>query len=87
MSVNQNNQDKLHPVTIKVNRVDVSFPDHKTSGLAIKQAAIAQGVNNVTLEFDLFRIAGDTQHKIADGEEKTLHDGEEFRMLRPDHDS
>ncbi len=80
-------EPKEHPVTITVNKKDVSLPDHKTTGLAIKEAAIKQGVPNVALDFDLFRVTGDTQHPVTDTDSITTHDKQAFLLIRPDHSS
>ena len=74
------------PVSILVNKKPVSLPDHKTTGLQIKQAAIAQAVS-IQLNFALFRVTGGTQHPVGDADEITVHDGQEFRAIAPDDNS
>ena len=73
-------------VTILVNNRDVVLSDHKTTGLGIKEAAVAQGVA-INVNFALFRVAGQTQHPVADGDKLTVHDRQEFRAVAPDDNS
>lgn len=80
-------QDKPHPVTVKVNTRPVSFPDHKATGLVIKQTAIAQGVP-IQLDFVLFEVnPGGHLTTIPDDKTVTLRDNEEFRAVAPDDNS
>jgi Multiubiquitin len=47
-----------HPVTVKVNRKKVELKSHRSTGLEIKEAAIAQGVE-IQLDFQLTEEAHD----------------------------
>jgi hypothetical protein len=80
----------LHPppVTILMNNTHtVKLPDKRTTGLEIKEAAIAQGVP-IQLGFVLFRLtAGHKQHPVRDDDKSTVHDGEEFRCVDNDDNS
>lgn len=73
-------------VTIRVNNRDVTLPDHRTTGLAIKEAAVAQGVA-IKVNFALFRVTGQAQHPVADADKLTVHDKQEFRAVAPDDNS
>jgi len=73
-------------VTVSVNNNDVRLPEKKVTGLEIKQAAIAQGVN-IELGFTLFRVTGSQQHQVRDRDDITVHEGEQFRCVRPDDNS
>lgn len=74
-------------VTVKVNNKPVTFPDHKVTGLEIKQTAIQQGVA-IQEDFNLFRVKGGGKlDPVADDERVTLHKDEEFRATAPDDNS
>lgn len=75
-----------HPTSIQVNNRPVSLPDHKTTGLAIKQAAVAQGVA-IKTSFALFRVTGHEEHQVRDDERITVHDGEQFKCVDDDDNS
>jgi hypothetical protein len=47
-------EDAKKPVTVEVNRKEVTLPKKKVTGLEVKEAAIAQGVK-VQLDFILVR--------------------------------
>ena len=78
--------DQNKPVSILVNEKPVTAPDHKESGLQIKQAAIDQKVA-IQINFNLFRVDGNKQHPVLDTDTITLHDGERFRAVAPDDNS
>lgn len=73
-------------VTVLVNNREVLLSDHKTTGLGIKEAAVAHGVA-INVNFALFRVAGQTQHPVGDGDTVTVHDKQEFRAVAPDDNS
>lgn len=74
------------PVTIKVNNRAVTLPDSKTTGLAIKEMAIQQGLP-IQVGFVLFRMTGHQQHPVRDNDILTVHDDEQFRCLDTDDNS
>jgi hypothetical protein len=72
------------PVTISVNGADVVLADHKTTGAAIKQAAISAGVP-IQPDFVLYARRGSTEYtKVDDDEVVTVHPSEQFRAVAPD---
>lgn len=58
-------------VEINVNNRLVEVP-HKTTGAEIKVRA------GVPADFELYRVVGDHEQKIEDGEELTVHPDERF---------
>lgn len=80
------NHPDLRMITVQVNRQNVHLSQHKVTGHEIKEAAIQQGVH-IQMSFVLFRIEGAHQHLVKDGDEITVHDGEEFRCVAPDDNS
>lgn len=64
--------DKLHPVTIKVNRRDVHMPDNHATGLEIKRAA------DVPETFKLFDPHGD---EVANDQDIKLHNKDKFTAI------
>lgn len=73
-------------VTIVVNTRPVDLPDRSTTGLAIKTAAIDQGVP-IKLDFHLFRISGKKETPIGDEDRIKVHEREEFRAVDKDDNS
>lgn len=73
-------------MTILVNNKPVTLPSADTNGLAIKEAAIAQGVN-IQLSFKLFLVRGHEQVPIANDEPVKVHEREQFRAVAPDDNS
>src|SRR4051812_18487349 len=80
-------------VTVKVNNKDVTFEDHKATGLQIKQTAIKQGVN-INEDFALFEEKGggnedkeENLKPIDDNDTVTLHPNQRFRAVSPDDSS
>lgn len=59
------------PVEVFVNNKPVTVPKH-TTGAEIKALA------GVSADFQLFRIAGDTEHPVDDDKRITVHEGERF---------
>ena len=77
----------VHTVAISVNFKPVSMPDRHTTGLEIKQAAIAQGVN-IQVDFVLFRDKGHGRRDpIRDDEKIELHRGDKFEAVPGDDNS
>jgi hypothetical protein len=73
-------------VQIQVNGKPVTLPEDKTTGRAIKDAAIKQGVQ-IRIDFNLFRIEGNSQHPVGDNQQVTVHNDERFRAVAPDDNS
>jgi multiubiquitin len=73
------------PVTISVNGADVVLPRRKTTGAAIKQAAITAGVP-IQPDFVLYARRGSSKEytRVDDDEVVTVHPGEKFRAVAPD---
>ena len=64
-------KSKADTVEIEVNNKPVVVPK-KTTGAEIKKVA------DVPADFQLFRIAGTTEHPVADDDEITVHKGQRF---------
>lgn len=80
-------EQQVENVTITVNFKPVTMPDRHATGLQIKQAAIAQGVN-IQLDFILFRDRGHGRRDpIRDDESIELHRGERFEAVPGDDNS
>lgn len=73
-------------VTVSVNEKPVKLAGYKTTGKAIKDAAIEQGVA-IKPDFVLFVVTGNKQHPVGDPQELTVHEGERFRAVAPDDNS
>lgn len=74
-------------VVITVNFKPVTMPDKRATGLEIKQAAIAQGVN-IQPDFVLFRDKGHGRRDpIRDDEKVELHRGDKFEAVPGDDNS
>lgn len=74
-------------VQIVVNNANVTVPDHHTTGYAIKQAAISQGVA-MELSFQLSVKRGPHQTQIVgDADSITVHEGLEFVAVAGDDNS
>ena len=77
----------VHQVEILVNEKKVTLPGPKATGLQVKEAAIAQGVN-IQLDFVLSEEFGERRSKIVgDTDEVTLHPGQHFTAVAPDDNS
>lgn len=85
---NQENDDKgRKTITVTVNGKPVVFHDEHATGLQIKEAAIAQGVN-IKADFKLFlNREGHKPEAIADDQKIELKKGEKFRAVSPDDKS
>ncbi len=78
---------KQHHVEISVNGKAVRILGPRTTGLAIKQAAIAQGVS-IQLDFVLSEEIGERRTKvIGDSDEVTVHPHSKFIAVAPDDNS
>lgn len=75
-------------LTIKVNKKTVVVTKRHLTGLEIKQAAIAQGVN-INESFVLYPLDkdGNLGPAIPDAKKVKLHDCDEFRCVAPDDNS
>jgi len=75
-------------VTVRVNRAPVVMPSHHATGMEIKQAAIAQGVE-IKLDFHLTLEAhgGEGAREIADDERIQLNEHSVFSACDGDDDS
>lgn len=81
--------DPSHPhlVEITVNNKPVRIDGPKATGLQIKQAAVAQGVQ-IELDFQLALIQGDGKHKIiGDSDAVTVHHDSKFVATASDDNS
>jgi len=80
-------QDKQHLVTVTVNENAVEIAGPKATGLEIKQAAIAQGLN-IQLSFVLSEELPNRKTKIVgDNDEVTVNKNSKFVAVAPDDNS
>lgn len=87
MQTSQHEDKKPRLVEIAVNGKTVSVEGPKSTGLAIKEAAIAQGVS-IQLDFVLSEEIGDRRTKvIGDQDEITVHPHSKFIAVAPDDNS
>jgi hypothetical protein len=75
-----------HLVTITVNNKPVEVEGPRISGLAIKQAAIAQGVE-IELDFQLAEIKNNQREIIGDNDIVTVNKNSKFVATAPDDNS
>lgn len=73
-------------VTVKVNDHPVVLSRHRVTGLEIKQAAIAQGVN-IQLDFVLTLETPRGGKVIGDSDVVTVNQHSEFLAVAPDDNS
>lgn len=73
-------------VRVTVNNQPVELPDREVTGLAIKQAAIDQGVE-IQMNFALSVKRGDRYLPVGDDEPVRPHAGEKFLAVAPDDNS
>ncbi|WP_431798315.1 hypothetical protein SGO26_29375 (plasmid) [Cupriavidus metallidurans] len=79
--------ERPHPVRIDVNNTQVEMPHNLASGLAIKERAIAVGVN-IKLDFVLFaELGGGRQEVIKDDQVIHLHNKQCFEAIDNDDHS
>lgn len=87
MQTTQHEDTKERLVEITVNGKTVRVEGPKATGLAIKEAAIAQGVS-IQLDFVLSEEIGDRRTKvIGDKDEFTVHPHSKFIAVAPDDNS
>ncbi len=78
---------QTHPVEITVNGRPVTVAGPRTTGLAIKEAAIAQGVP-IQLDFILNEEIGPKKTRLVrDGDEVTIHPHSKFVAIPNDDNS
>jgi Multiubiquitin len=75
-----------HQVEITVNTKPVSIEGPKATGLQIKEAAIAQGVQ-IGLDFILYQELGGRTKPVGDGDTVTVHQGLAFTTIANDDNS
>jgi len=79
--------ERHHLVDVVVNKKHVEVEGPKATGLQIKEAAIAQGLD-IEITFLLSKKVGDHKtEKIGDDEVVHLHKGEEFVAVADDDNS
>lgn len=76
-----------HTVQVTVNGDPVELPQGKVTGLEVKEAAIAQRVPDIALDFQLSIKRGDSYDVVGDTDEVEAHRGEEFLAVAPDDNS
>ncbi|WP_127473891.1 multiubiquitin domain-containing protein [Microbacterium sulfonylureivorans] len=86
MSTTAADKTKNQVITITVNRKPVDLPEKHVTGLAIKEAAIAQGVA-IQLDFQLSEKKGQKFRPIADTDTVTVKTGDEFRAVTGEDNS
>jgi hypothetical protein len=87
MSVAAEETQALHLVDIVVNKHQVRIQGPKTTGLQIKEAAIAQGVK-IQISFQLSEKLGDHKTRvIGNTDPVTLHEGAVFVAVADDDNS
>ena len=75
-----------HQVEIQLNKKPVRIGGPQTTGLKVKEAAIAQGVA-IQLDFQLAEIRGKKHVVIGDGDDVTVHNGSQFVATAGDDNS
>jgi hypothetical protein len=79
--------DHTHSIEITVNGREVTVQGPRTTGLEIKRAAIARGVN-IQLDFVLSEEIGDRRTRvIGDGDVVAVHPRSKFIAVAPDDNS
>lgn len=73
-------------VEITVNKKEVRMDVHRATGLQIKEAAIAQGVQ-IELDFQLALVHGHERRIIGDADTVELHKHEKFVATASDDNS
>lgn len=87
MSIAAEEIQRQHLVDIVVNTKSVQIPGPTASGLQIKEAAIAQGVQ-IELSFQLSEKIGDHKTKvIGDTDTVHVHEGQVFVAVADDDNS
>jgi multiubiquitin len=87
MEVVQSETERQHEVEVSVNGNPVRVLAPRTTGLAIKTAAIAQGVS-IQLDFVLSEEIGERRTRVVgNDDEVTVHPGSKFIAVAPDDNS
>lgn len=77
----------MNPFNIAVNKKPVPMTDHRVSGLQVKEAAIAAGVD-IELDFQLSIRRPDGRLEVIDDNEKVaINKDSHFRAVAPDDNS
>jgi hypothetical protein len=76
-----------HEVSIVVNSSPVTLAQGKYTGLQIKEAAIAQGVNDVGLDFVLSVQRGSHYEVVGDADVIEIHPNLDFVVVTGDDNS
>lgn len=77
----------MNTFNITVNRKDVPMSDHRVTGLQVKEAAIAAGVD-IELDFQLSIRRPNGRLEVIDDDEKvTINAESHFRAVAPDDNS
>ena len=83
-------QTKTRTITVSVNNKPVHLPDDpgrdEATGLEIKQAAIAQGIN-IQIDFSLFELRGNDLQPVGDNDQIHVRNNQKFRAVAPDDTS
>jgi hypothetical protein len=77
---------KDRTIAIRVNNKPVEMTENRPTGLEIKQAAIAQGVD-IQLDFKLSQKVGDKFKPVKDDERVTINKNSEFSAIAGDDNS
>ncbi len=87
-SVNVDREGPHRPrvVTVTVNYQRVELPERVMTGLEIKEAAIAQGVE-IARDFQLSVKRGDRYDVVGDTDEVHVREREDFLAVAPDDNS
>ncbi len=87
MAMPADRPDPHHSVQITVNKNPVLIDGPRVTGLQIKEAAIAQGVN-IQLSFQLTEELGNRQRRVVgDSDVVTVHKGSKFFAVAGDDNS
>jgi hypothetical protein len=73
-------------ITVIINNQRVELPERRMTGLEIKQAAIAQGVE-IGLNFQVSVEIGKHWEVVGDNDTITVHERQEFIIVAPDDNS
>lgn len=86
-SSDDDTESRHHAVSVVVNEQKVEILGPRTSGLAIKEAAIAQGLP-IDLGFQLIEeLAHGRTRVVGDSDNLTVHPGSRFLAVAPDDNS
>ncbi|MBL8776061.1 MAG: multiubiquitin domain-containing protein [Acidimicrobiales bacterium] len=77
----------MRPFNITVNKKPVPMTDHRVTGLQVKEAAIAAGVD-IELDFQLsIRRPNGRLEVVGDDDKIAIVEKSEFRAVAPDDNS